>query len=217
MDEPIDLRSDIVRLLTHLNVTRAECEPWQRSTIEQRLLHASGAPMIRMCAIAVVTMLGAALAHAQAPPQVNPKTHPHLAAMQAWLQNGSQEARYCALSGGLFLEAVDLYRSTQSETATNDAMMRAHGEKLAGPERDRLRTTVSSLVLLASGLSRFDRDSAAVAYTQLCIGRAQRPQQQAPQQVVSAQLQAAQRCEQRFAAGSLDRKECVAAAFRLAE
>jgi hypothetical protein len=172
--------------------------------------------MKRAVAMALAMLAGSAFAQvAEPPPRVDPKTHPQLAAMRSWLQSGVPEARYCALSGGLFIEAVDLYRGTKSEVATVDAMMRVHGDKVSGAERERLRSMINGVVLLASGLARFDRDSAAVAFTQICINRAQRPGQPTEPAVMKAQLDAAYACEQRLAAGSLDRKECVAVALRL--
>lgn len=166
-------------------------------------------------AIGAVLIASAGATGAQPPPAVDTKTHPQLAAMRAWLESGAPGARHCAMSGGLFLEAVDLHRGTQSEPATVDAMMRAHGDKLSAPEQERLRGVVVNVVSLATALSSFDRDSAAVAYTQMCVARAQRPDRQPGPDAIRAQLESAQRCEQRHAAGSLDRKECVAAAFRL--
>ena len=63
------------------------------------------------CGLALLA--AAALAHAQATapqPTVDPKAYPALTAMLAALQNGSEASRYCAQTGGLFLEADVLVR-----------------------------------------------------------------------------------------------------------
>ena len=164
-------------------------------------------------ALLLVVFAGAALA--QAPPAPDMKRYPELAAMKRWLETGSEHARHCARSGGLFLEASQAYREQRSEPAAVDALMKRHGETLDPVDRERLRATVTQMAGMAAGLSDLSGDSAPIAYSQLCIGRAQRPGVKVDSTTIKASFEAALRCEQAHAAGSLDRKECVAAAFRV--
>ena len=78
--------------------------------------------MLRLAVVlfaALVTIADAAL-----PPAPDASRHPELAAMKRWLENGSTQARQCALSGGLFVEANEVYRLQRSEPKTLDMMMR---------------------------------------------------------------------------------------------
>ena len=93
--------------------------------------------------------------------------------------------------------------------------MKRHGESLGAADRERLRTTLTQIAGMAAGLADLSLDSAAIAYAQLCIGRAQNPKASLENAAILANFQAAQRCEQAHAEGSLDRKECVAVAFRV--
>lgn len=162
----------------------------------------------------VVALLAPVAAFAQLPPTPDAKLYPQLAAMKTWLENGSPPAKHCALSGGLFLEANQLYRESKSEPKTIDAMMRAYGDKFTGAERDRLRSIVVHVAGMAAGFADLHADSAPVAFSQLCIGRAQKGGV-LKTETVQAQFASAQKCELAHSAGSLDRKECLAVAFKI--
>lgn len=158
----------------------------------------------------------AAAAQPKAPaaaPRVDAKLHPELAALQAWLEGGSDAARQCALSGGLFQDANGLYRQTRSEPDTVAAMMRAHGASLAPADRTRLQSIVETVTAMAAGLSELDHDSAALAYARMCMSRAQAPGTAPSGAAVGRQYESALACGRKARAGSLERKECVAAAF----
>lgn len=152
---------------------------------------------------------------AQLPPTPDAKRFPQLAAMKQWLETGSEPARHCARSGGLFVEASQRYRESQSETRAVDELMARHGGTLSPADRDRLRSTLVQVAGMAAGLADLHPDSASIAYAQLCIGRAQKPGAPLSGDSIQAKFDAALRCERTHAAGSLDRKECIAAAFRL--
>jgi len=148
------------------------------------------------------------------PPRVDAKSHPQLAALQAWLEGGTDAARQCALSGGLFLDANALYRQNRSEPETVAKMMRAHGGALAASDRARLQAIVETVAAMAAGLADLDRDSAAIAYARMCMSRAQDPATAPTAAALGRQYERAIACNRSGQAGSLDRKECVAAAFR---
>ena len=174
----------------------------------------------RLIAVAVLALAAAlpdpaaAQARASAPaPRVDAKAHPELAALQAWLEGGSDAARQCALSGGLFQDANGLYRQTRSEPDTVAAMMRAHGEALAPADRARLQSIVETVAAMAAGLAELDRDSAAIAYARMCMGRAQDPGKAPTSAALGRQYERALACGRKGQVGSLERKECVAAAF----
>jgi hypothetical protein len=153
--------------------------------------------------------------NAQLPPTPDAKRYPQLAAMKIWLETGSEGARHCARSGGLFVEASQRFRETRSEPGTVDEMMTRHAGTLNPPDRDRLRTTLTQVAGMASGLVDLHQDSASLAYLQMCIGRMQKPKVELTAPVIEAKFDAALRCERAHPVGSLDRKECVAAAFKL--
>lgn len=164
-------------------------------------------------AIAAALPASAAAQTRAPPPRVSAKAHPELAALQAWLEGGSDAARQCALSGGLFQDANGLYRKTRSEAQTAAAMMRAHGDALAPAERARLASIVETVTSMAAGLAELDRDSAAVAYARMCMGRALDPGKPPTSATLGRQYENAIACGRKAQAGSLERKECVAAAF----
>jgi len=169
-----------------------------------------------VAAAALATALAPAGAQTRAaspPPRVNAKSHPELAALQVWLEGGSDAARQCALSGGLFQDANGLYRQTRSERETVAAMMRAHGESLAPADRARLQPIVETVAAMAAGLVELDRDTAAIAYARMCMSRALEPAKAPTAAVLGKQYAGALACNGKGQVGSLDRKECVAAAF----
>jgi hypothetical protein len=174
--------------------------------------------MIRMLPV-IAAVLFAAAAHAQAPaPLVAPpdaSVHPQLAALKSWLETRSPEAQQCALKGGLFLDADRHYRATKSEGRAVDALMQGSAGKLAGAERDRLQVVAVQVVSLAAALSTFDTDAASIAFVQMCMSRAQRPGFEPAPSAIRGQLEGASQCQAQHRAQSLDRKECVARAFRL--
>jgi len=147
------------------------------------------------------------------PPRVDAKAHPELASLQGWLEGGTDAARQCALSGGLFQEANGLYRQTRSEPQTVAAMMRAHGETLAPADRGRLQAVVETVTAMAAGLLELDRDSASIAYARMCMGRAQDPGKAPTGTALGKQYERALACNRKGQSGSLERKECVAVAF----
>lgn len=147
------------------------------------------------------------------PPRVDAKAHPELASLQAWLEGGTDAARQCALSGGLFQEANGLYRQTRSEPETVAAMMRVHGDALAAADRKRLQVVVETVAAMAAGLVALDRDSAAIAYARMCMSRAQDPGKAPTGAALGRQYEGALACSRKGQAGSLERKECVAVAF----
>jgi len=167
-------------------------------------------------AVGLVTLV----AHAQVPPRPlasspDEKTYPELAAMKRWLEAGSPPARHCALTGGLYLDADRSYRQTRSEAQTIDEVMRPNADKLNTAERDRLRSIVVNVTSLAVALSDLEPDSAAIAFSQMCIGRARRPGVEPAPDTIRAQFDRSFDCQRRYGANSLDRKECVAQAFRM--
>ena len=147
------------------------------------------------------------------PPRVDAKAHPELASLQGWLEGGTDAARQCALSGGLFQEANGLYRQTRSEPETVAAMMRVHGDALAAADRKRLQVVVETVAAMAAGLVELDRDSAAIAYARMCMSRAQDPGKAPTSTALGKQYEGALACSFKGQAGSLERKECVAVAF----
>jgi hypothetical protein len=169
---------------------------------------------------AALLLTFATAALGQVPPKPLPGTpdpsrYPQLAAMKTWLDARSPEAQQCVQKGGLFLDADRLYRETKSEPTSVETIMQRSGDKFDPVQRDRLRVIVTQTVSLASALNTFDADTAAVAYTQMCMSRAQKPGAEPPPAMIRQQLERAQDCQRAHAANSLDRKECVASAFRL--
>ena len=176
-------------------------------------------PMNASTACLALALL-ALTAHAQVPPRPlaaspDDKAFPELASMKRFLETGSPQARHCALTGGLYLDADRSYRETRSEAKTVEAVMRPNAEKLNAAERDRLRSIVVNVTSLAVALNELDADSAAVAFSQMCIGRARRPGVEPAPDTIRFQFERSYDCQRRFAANTLERKECVAQAFRM--
>ena len=168
---------------------------------------------IVIAAVLTAGIVGGAVA--QLPPTPDERRYPQLVAMKAWLENGSPEAQHCAVSAGLFAEASEFYRTTRSEPQTLDEMTRRHEQSVPARDRAQLRSTLGHVVGMAAGFAALGHDTAPIAYSQLCIGRARNPKAELAPAMVQARFNAALKCEHAHAAGSLDRKECVAAAFRL--
>ena len=159
--------------------------------------------------------LCATAASAQLPATPDGSRYPQLAAMKQGLESGSEPAHHCARSGGLFTEASEAYRVQRSEPGAVATLMLRHGEKLDAANRERLRETVTQMAAMAAGLADLAADDAPIAYAQLCIGRAQRPNATLDNAAIKTSFEAAMRCERSHPPGTLDRKECVATAFRV--
>jgi hypothetical protein len=182
---------------------------------EERLMQLAST-LLACAAVALAAGLTPAAAQTRGsspPPRIDAKTHPELATLQAWLEGGTDAARQCALSGGLFQDANGLYRQTRSEPETVAAMMRAHGDALVAADRARLQAMVETVTAMAAGLGDLDRDSAAIAYARMCMSRAQDPGKAPTTAALGRQYEGAIACSRKGHAGSLVRKECVAAAF----
>jgi hypothetical protein len=182
-----------------------------RATGDNRIMRT---PLVILASLAALALAHAAGAQPTPPATPDAATHPQLAAMKAWLDDRSPEARQCALRGGLFLDADRHFRDTRSEERALDALMK-QAAQLNPAERDRMRTIGTQVVSMAAALSMFDADTAAVAFAQMCMTRAQRPGFEPPPGVIRAQLERATQCQAQHAVQTLDRKECVARAFRL--
>ncbi|HEX4883057.1 MAG TPA: hypothetical protein VFX05_02890 [Casimicrobiaceae bacterium] len=166
---------------------------------------------------AVVALPGATAAWAQGsapPPAVDPKAYPSLTAMIATLQNGSEASRYCARTGGLYLEADTLLRDNASERDAVEAIVAGGKGKLDARETARLRQLAEAVVQLAAGFRQLAPESSAVAYAQSCLASTRSAPGARNQQQLDERYAAALACDRRFSAGSLDGKECVAKAFR---
>lgn len=148
---------------------------------------------------------------AQQPP-VDPGTYPNLTAMLATLRNGSDASRYCAQTGGLFLDADALLRKDMKEPQVVEAIVARGKGTLAPAELARLRQLAQGVTDLASGFRQLAPESAAVAYTQTCLastrGTSGRSQADLDERYANALA-----CDRSFKPGSLDGKECVARAF----
>lgn len=171
-------------------------------------------PALRVVLLLAV-LLPSVTALAQLPKAPDAARYPQLAAMKKWLEGGAEPARQCALSAGLFTDATQIYRQTRSEAKTVDAMLKSHAQSLDAAARERLRTTLTYVTAMAASLADLQADTAAIAYSQLCIGRAQMRKAVLSTETIQAKFQAALRCEGAHLAGSLERKECVAVAFKL--
>jgi hypothetical protein len=167
------------------------------------------------CGLALLA--AAALAHAQATapqPTVDPKAYPALTAMLATLQNGSEASRYCAQTGGLFLEADVLVRKNMSERDVVEALVAQGKGRLGSPETARLRQLASGVAQMAVGFKSLAAESAAVAYTQTCLASARSAPGTRDQVQLNERYADALACDKRFQPGSLEGKECIAKAFR---
>lgn len=166
-------------------------------------------------AVATLALVLLGDAAAQLPPTPDVKRYPELAAMKGWLEGGLPQARHCAVSAGLFSEASEFYRVTRSEPQTIEELRRRHEPTVPVRDRAQLQSTLGHVVGRAVGFATLAEDTATIAYSQLCIGRAKNPKAELAPAAIQARFNAAAKCEAAHAAGSLDRKECVAVAFRL--
>jgi hypothetical protein len=165
--------------------------------------------------LALAWLAGAA--HAQTPPpqpSVDPKDYPVLTAMLATLQNGSEASRYCAQTGGLYLEADALLRQKKGEREVVDALVARGKNNLAPAELKRLRELATAATSLAVGFQALAPESSAVAYTQTCLASTRQAPGTRSQQELNERFADALACDRKFTAGSLEGKECVARAFR---
>ena len=165
--------------------------------------------------VATLAVMALADGHAQLPPTPDDKRYPELVAMKKWLESGMPQARHCAVSAGLFSEASEFYRATRSEPATLEELRRRHEATIPARDRTQLQSTLGHVVGMAAGFAALGEDSATIAYSQLCIGRAKNPKAELAPSAIQARFNGAAKCEAAHPAGSLDRKECVAVAFRL--
>lgn len=159
----------------------------------------------------------AGTAHAQTPPpqpSVDPKDYPVLTAMLATLQNGSEASRYCAQTGGLYLEADALLRQKKGEREVVDALVARGKNNLAPAELKRLRELATAATSLAVGFQDLAPESSAVAYTQTCLASTRQAPGTRSQQELNERFADALACDRKFTPGSLEGKECVALAFR---
>lgn len=165
--------------------------------------------------VATACFANACLAQMTPAPAPDDKRYPQLAAMKTWLESGVPEARHCAVSAGLFAEASEFYRATRSEPRTLEELRRRHEGSLPARDRPQLVSSLTHIAGAAAGFAALAEDTATIAYSQLCIGRARNPKAELGAAAIQARFDAALKCERSHASGTLDRKECVAAAFRL--
>jgi len=170
--------------------------------------------LVRMALVALASFMSVETA-AQLPATPDDKRFPELVAMKSWLESGVPQARHCAVSAGLFAEASEFYRATRSEPQTLEELRRRHEPSLPARDRAQLQSTLGHVVGMAAGFATLAEDIAPIAYSQLCVGRAKNPKAELAPAAIQSRFNAAAKCEAAHAAGSLERKECVAVAFRL--
>lgn len=165
--------------------------------------------------VAVVLLAAAAHAWAQnAPaPMVDAKAFPTLSAMMEALRNGSEASRYCARTGGLYLEADALLRKNMTERDVVDSIAAKGKGQMSAPELTRLRQLADGVTQLAAGFKALAPESSAVAYTQTCLASTRAAPGTRNQQELNERFADALACDKRFQPGSLEGKECVAKAF----
>jgi hypothetical protein len=164
---------------------------------------------------AATSFAGATLAQQPAPPPaVDAKAHPALATMLRTLQNGSEPSRYCARTGGLFLEADALIRKNVGEREVVEALVAGNRARLPEAEVPRFRQIATAVTQLASGFKGLAAESAAVAYTQTCLASSRQAPGTRNQAEISERFANAVACDKRFKPGSLEGKECVAQSFQ---
>lgn len=156
----------------------------------------------------------AAAQTASPPPAVDPRQYPTLTAMLRVLQNGSEASRYCAQTGGLYLEADKLLRQNVAEPTVVDTLVDRGKRNLAAGELARLRQLASGVTDLAVGFRALAPESSAVAYTQTCLASTRQAPGTRSQQEIDRRYAEALGCDKRFQAGSLEGRECVARAFQ---
>ena len=145
---------------------------------------------------------------------VDAARYPSLAEVQAFLRNGSEQARHCAFTGAMFVEADQYLRTGKTEAATVEAMLAGSKGKLNAAQQARMKELAMNAAQMAVGLRALSIDSAPVAYTQICIASLRKSPQLVNEQLMIAKLDAARQCEKQFKGGSLEGKNCVAKVFR---
>lgn len=165
----------------------------------------------------LLAVLVAAPAFAQAPsstpPSVDPRAFPTLGAMLSTLQNGSDASKYCAQTGGLYLEADGRLRENMTEAATVEAIVDGGKANLGATERKRVREIATAVTSLAAGFRQLAPESSAIAYAQTCLASTRAAPGTRNQQEITDRYTQALACDRKFKPGSLEGKECVAKAF----
>lgn len=170
--------------------------------------------MTRATALALLLCGSAVIAQGTSPqPSVDAQAYPALARMMATLQNGSEASRYCAQTGGLYLEADALLRQDMAERDVVATLVKRGQGKLGSPETARLRQLADGVTQMAAGFKALSPENSAVAYTQSCLASTRKAAGTRDQVQLNERYTDALACDKRFAAGSLDGKECVAKAF----
>jgi hypothetical protein len=160
--------------------------------------------------------LGAAAAHAEvaSEPDVDSKAFPTLAAMLGALRDGSDASRYCARTGGMFLEADGLLRQKRTEKDVVEGMVANAKGQMAPTEARRFREIAVSVTQMAAGFLSLRPETAAVAFAQTCLASVRAAPGVGDKAQLTERYRNALACDQRHSPGSLDAKECVAVAFR---
>ena len=168
-------------------------------------------------ALALAAALAASVVAAQTPlspqPGVDAKAYPALTSMLGTLQNGSEGSRYCAQTGGLYLEADALLRGKTAERDVVEALVAKGRTTLAKAELSRLRQLAEGVTQMAVGFRSLAPESSAVAYAQTCLASVRQAPGTRSQKELNERYADALACDGRFKPGSLDGKECVAKAF----
>jgi hypothetical protein len=166
--------------------------------------------------IAAIALVAAstALAQSTAQPSVDPKAHPAMGAMLQTLQNGSEASRYCARTGGLFLEADALLRKNVPEREVVEALVAGNRGPMSEAEMPRFRQIAKAVTDLAAGFRALAPESAPVAYTQTCLASARQAAGTRQQAELNERFANAIACDRRFKPGSLEGKECIAQSFQ---
>lgn len=165
--------------------------------------------------VAAVLLLTASHAQAQnaAAPAVDPKAFPTLSTMLETLRNGSEASRYCARTGGLYLEADALLRKNMTERDVVESIAAKGKGQMSTQEQTRLRQLADGVTQLAAGFKALAPESSAVVYTQTCLASTRAAPGTRSQQELNERFADALACDKRFQPGSLEGKECVAKAF----
>lgn len=167
----------------------------------------------RWAAVAIAAIATVALAQPAPQPSVDPKQYPTLMAMLSTLQNGSDASRYCAQTGGLYLEADTLLRRNTSERDAVEAIVERGKANLAPAELKRLRELAQGVTTLAAGFRQLAAESSAIAYAQTCLASTRQAAGTRSQQEINDRYTQALACDRKFKPGSLEGKECVAKSF----
>ena len=166
--------------------------------------------------LAAASVVGAQSAPAPAvpAPEVDAKAHPALFRMLATLRNGSESSRYCAQTGGMFLEADALLRENKAEKDVVKILVGRGQGRMNKAELDRLQQLAAGVTQMAAGFQMLAAESAAVAYTQTCLASTRSAPGTRDQVQLNERFRDALECDKRFKPGSLEGKECVARTFQ---